>query len=51
MAGITECGIMMPAVVRDLLNRHGLPGEALVLEVTETSIIANLEKLNASSTN
>ena len=30
-------------LVRDLLIRHGLPTEALVLEVTETSIIANLE--------
>jgi diguanylate cyclase (GGDEF)-like protein len=30
-------------LVRDLLDRHGLPAEALVLEVTETSIIANLE--------
>jgi diguanylate cyclase (GGDEF)-like protein len=29
--------------VRELLARHGLPAEALVLEVTETSIIANLE--------
>ena len=30
-------------LVWDLLNRHGLPAQALVLEVTETSIIANLE--------
>ena len=29
--------------VQELLARHGLPAEALVLEVTETSIIANLE--------
>ncbi len=29
-------------LVWDLLNRHGLPAQALVLEVTETSIIANL---------
>jgi diguanylate cyclase (GGDEF)-like protein len=31
------------AFVQQLLTRHGLPAEALVLEVTETSIIANLE--------
>ena len=29
--------------LRELLTRHGLPPEALVLEVTETSLIANLE--------
>jgi EAL domain-containing protein (putative c-di-GMP-specific phosphodiesterase class I) len=29
--------------VQELLTGHGLPPEALVLEVTETSIIANLE--------
>jgi EAL domain-containing protein (putative c-di-GMP-specific phosphodiesterase class I) len=29
--------------VQELLTRHGLPAEALVLEVTETNIIANLE--------
>jgi diguanylate cyclase len=29
--------------VQELLTRHGLPAEALVLEVTETSIVANLE--------
>jgi EAL domain-containing protein (putative c-di-GMP-specific phosphodiesterase class I) len=30
-------------LVQELLTRHRLPAEALVLEVTETSIIANLE--------
>jgi EAL domain-containing protein (putative c-di-GMP-specific phosphodiesterase class I) len=30
-------------LVRDLLHHHRLPAEALVLEVTETSVIANLE--------
>ncbi len=30
-------------LVRDALHRHGLPAQALVLEVTETSIIENLE--------
>jgi diguanylate cyclase (GGDEF)-like protein len=29
--------------VQEILARHGLPAEALVLEVTETNIIANLE--------
>jgi EAL domain-containing protein (putative c-di-GMP-specific phosphodiesterase class I) len=29
--------------LQQLLTRHGVPAEALVLEVTETSIIANLE--------
>jgi diguanylate cyclase (GGDEF)-like protein len=30
-------------LVRNLLHHHGLPAEVLVLEVTETSVIANLE--------
>ena len=30
--------------LQELLTRHGLPAEALVLEVTETNIIANLER-------
>jgi diguanylate cyclase len=30
--------------VHDLLDRHGLPAQALVLEITETSIIAEFER-------
>jgi diguanylate cyclase len=30
--------------VRGLLERHGLPGDALVLEITETSIISEFER-------
>jgi diguanylate cyclase (GGDEF)-like protein len=31
-------------LVRDLLERHGLPGYAVVLEITETSIITDFER-------
>ncbi len=31
-------------LVNDLLDRHGLPADALVLEITETSIIAELDR-------
>jgi EAL domain-containing protein (putative c-di-GMP-specific phosphodiesterase class I) len=31
-------------LVRCLLERHGLPAEALILEITETSLIANFEE-------
>jgi len=30
--------------VRELLERHGLPGDALVLEITETSVISEFER-------
>jgi diguanylate cyclase (GGDEF)-like protein len=32
------------AMVQDLLDRHGLPSEALVLEITETSIITEFDR-------
>ena len=32
------------ALVRDLLKLHGLPGDAIVLEITETSIITDFER-------
>jgi diguanylate cyclase (GGDEF)-like protein len=33
-----------PRLVRDRLARHGLPAEALVLEVTETTLISDFER-------
>jgi EAL domain-containing protein (putative c-di-GMP-specific phosphodiesterase class I) len=41
-ANLLEAGFL--DYVQEQLTRYGLPAEALVLEVTETSIIANLEQ-------
>jgi diguanylate cyclase (GGDEF)-like protein len=43
LSGIDLRNAALPRLVRDLLDEHGLPAEALVLEITDTNVMGNSE--------